>query len=233
MKGVCEKCGRAPKVPGQGQRFCVDCKAAAEWAAARKRQTRVVRDRRPCVICGGVKDPGKGRDFCLKCKAARRKVRRCMRCPAEIPFPKKLCESCKAESVRKRREYDIARHRRYREKHGDPRVGKYKRKPDREGARMRHRLRAEREGRVIPPVPVLPHNSGRAVRYPLAPLLPFMRQYIAERDITELSETGHVRCQTLQQMLDGTLTELRDFQADRLCMAMGLQMSNVYLAQTG
>jgi hypothetical protein len=244
MKGICTKCGRAPKVPGQGQRFCVDCKETAEWAAQRKRQARVVRDRKPCVLCGGIKEPGHGRDFCLKCKAARTPKRRCMSCPAQITPPRRKCDRCRAVAAEAKRESERLRHRRNRKLHPEWYVNEQRRAKRRkrykrtagqaaEDARMRHRLREERKGRLIPPVPVLPRNDRGALRFPAAPLVPFMRQYVAEHDITQLGESAHVRPQTLQEVLDGQLTQLRDFQADRLCMAMGLQMSNVYLAQTG
>lgn len=233
MKGICEKCNRAPKVPGQGQRYCADCKEAAEWARTRKRETRAVVTRRPCLMCGGVKEPGHGRDFCLKCKAKRRKKRTCMSCPAEIEAPARKCTRCRALAAEAKRQYERERHRRNRKLHPEWYAKRRKRYKDNQGARMRHRLRAEKAGRPIAPVSVLPHNNGGATYYPAAPLVPFMRQYVAEADVTVLGEAAHVRALTLTQVLNGEITELRDFQADRLCMAMGLQMSNVYLAQTG
>lgn len=231
MTGICDKCGRAPKVPGQGQRFCVDCKEAAAWARARKRQTRAVRERRPCIGCGGIKEPGHGRDYCKKCKAKRRKQRTCMSCPAQIDAPARKCERCRARAAEAKRAAERERHRRNRAQHPEWYAAYRKRHKDNQGARMRHRLRAEKAGRRIPPVAKIQY--GRKTFFPVAPLIPFMRQYIAEHDITELGESAHVRPHTLQAVLDGHVDELRDFQADNLCIALGLQLSNVYLAQTG
>jgi hypothetical protein len=231
----CEKCGRAPKVLGQGQHYCADCKEAAAWAVERKRMARAVVQRKPCLICGGVKEPGHGREFCLRCAEARKPKRRCMSCPAEIVPPARKCETCKALAVAKRRAFDRQRNRKYRADGvtfpSDRRRRKSKR--DNEGARMRHRLRAERAGRIVGPVRKLPKVAARARHVPAAPLVPFLRQEIAKGvTIEELGERAPMRPHELRKVLDGQTTDLRDFQADRLCVALGLQFNLVYdLAQ--
>lgn len=234
MRGICQKCGRAPKIPGQGRRYCVDCKEAAEWAAARKRQTRLIVERLPCIRCGGVKEPGKGRDLCLKCKEKIRPKRICMSCPTEIQPPARKCKACRAKAFLAKREYERERHRRNRKLHPEWYANRPRRAKDNEGARMRHRLREERKGRVVPPVAKLP-TQDVAYHVPTAPLVPLIREFIAEHDITTLGEASHVRPATLQAVLDGRLQTLRDFQADRLCVALGTQLSYLYrdLAQTG
>jgi hypothetical protein len=236
VSGACVKCG-APKVKGQGQRFCADCKEAAAWLAQRKRQTRAIVKRLPCVICGGVKEPGHGRDICLRCAAARKPKRTCLSCPALIDPPARKCESCRAVIAEAKRKYERERHRRNRREHPEwyvrERQRKRKTNKDNENQRMRHRLRAERAGRPIAPVAVLPKvRADRARRVPAAPLVGFLRQALAETDVTELGQAAHMRPYEIGRVVAGEVVELRDFQADRLCVAMGLQFNLVY-AQTG
>jgi hypothetical protein len=237
MTGVCTKCGRAPKVKGQGQHFCADCKEAAAWLASRKRQTRALVKRRPCLICGGVKEPGHGRDICLRCAAERKPKRKCMSCPALIDAPARKCERCRAIVADTKRRYERERHRRNRREHPEWYVRDSKRKrktkKDNEGQRMRHRLRAEQAGRPIAPVAVLPRvHTERSRRVPTAPLLAFIRQALAEIDVTELGRAAHMRPYEIGRVITGEVVELRDWQADRLCVAMGLQFNLLY-AQTG
>jgi hypothetical protein len=235
---ACVRCGQAPKVKGRGQQFCADCKEAADWVRDRKRQTRTLVKRLPCEICGGVKEPGHGRVICLKCKAARKPKRTCMSCPALIDAPARKCESCRAIVAETKREYERERHRRNRREHPEwysrDRKRKRKRttKKDNEGARMRHRLRAERAGRPIAPVDALPKVRARAYHVPAGPLVPFLRQALAETDLTVLGKMAHMRPFDIGRVITGEVAELRDWQADRLCIAMGLQFNLLYV-QTG
>lgn len=112
----CQACG-GEKLPGQGQKYCAECAELAKWRIQRKRDARAILRRQPCVDCGGRKEPGHGRRVCKMCAAKRRGVRHCLHCPAVIEPPARLCPTCKAEAIKKRRAFDAARHKRYRQTH--------------------------------------------------------------------------------------------------------------------
>lgn len=232
IRQPCALCG-GEKPPGVGRIYCDACQENAQWKAARRTKARAVLRRGACDICGGKKEPGHGRRYCLRCKQAMRKRRRCMSCPAEVPYPQRKCQSCKAKAVLKKRAYEQERHRRNRA------AGKYvNRKRRRKSIRERERqridraLRAEREGRTIKSrvdgLHVKTRMNQARHNVPIAPLLPYLRQQLVEMDVTVFGEIAHVRPHDISRMLEGHLTHVRFAQADRMAVALGLHVDLIY-----
>lgn len=220
----CEKCGGV-KRPGQGQRYCQECYELAVWRAETKEKGRRLMSRQPCIDCGGRKEPGHGKRLCAKCKAKRRIPRYC-RCGVQIEPPKRLCPACKLEAIAKRRDYDRARHRLYRQTH------RIKRKPltlaERQNVRINYRLRRERNGQGPARKPPGPWRPGARDHVPVDPLLPFLRERAVNEPIGAFAEDAGVRPNTVEAVLRGETPTILLASADRLCVALGLTLSLLY-----
>jgi hypothetical protein len=221
----CERCG-GEKLPGQGQRYCADCHELAQWATARKRKTRVVKSRQPCVDCGGIKEPGHGRRVCLRCAKRRRGQRRCLHCRVAIEVPRRLCPSCKAEALAKRRRFDNERNKRYRATHPRP-----NRKPltpaQKEDRHFDYRHRnGESGGRRVLSQETYDkrYGNGKSKRgsLPVGPILGLLEDVDGDV-LARMCETLHVHPDRLRKA-----ERISVVTADRICVYLGMPMSLVF-----
>jgi hypothetical protein len=226
----CERCG-GEKLPGQGQRYCADCHELAQWATARKRKTRVVKSRQPCVDCGGIKEPGHGRRVCLRCAKRRRGQRRCLHCRVAIEVPRRLCPSCKAEALAKRRRFDNERNKRYRATHPKP-----KRKPltkaQNEDRHFNYRQREGENGgrRTLSQAEYVKRygtGTSKTAVVPVGPLVAPLAAYMAEVPETAAAEIANTSPRRIAQILKGEGV-VSVITADKLCVLLGLPFSLLY-----
>lgn len=221
----CQKCG-APKVPGQGQRYCADCKELADWERDRKRKTRVVRDRQPCMICGGVKEPGHGRKFCERCIEQRRHKWVCRGCGVPVPYLRQRCDACKAESRARWAKRAVERHRLYRATHPAP-----KRKPltdaQKQDRRMEYRrIKGETGGRrhLSEELYVQRYGNGKSKgnSLPTGPLLSLCDR-LDEDALRRICAQLNINFRRLRREPRISLAN-----ADRLCVELGTTLTLVY-----
>lgn len=217
----CEGCG-GEKRPGQGVRYCAECAEIAKWRNTRKLHAYAVVARQPCKGCGGRKEPGHGRRFCARCATKRRGMRTCMSCPAIIDVPMRKCPTCRAVAVAKRREYDKARHRRYRATH-KPRRRRTTLK-EKENHRINYRLR---NGGVTRKPPGTWYGGMRS-HIDAAPLVPHLLDRLQHTPVTLLGEVSGVRAMTITEIIEGQARTVLLASADRLCVALGLQLTTLY-----
>jgi DNA-binding Xre family transcriptional regulator len=227
----CPRCG-GEKSPGQGRRYCDDCREIAEWKAERKRKLR--KGRAPCVRCHGIKGPGQGRRLCPACKAKAGRARTPRTCPCGvvIEVPDRLCAACRAASQErkrlKRRDEQRERRRVAREQ-GKREQRKRRKAAERENARIRYRLLAEREGRTLRRAPEVVQITPKRTEVPTAPLVWFLRERLIDTDVEALGEAARIRPYVLSRIVSGDVQRIRLAQADRICVALGLHYDLVYV----
>jgi hypothetical protein len=191
----CENCG-APKVPGQGQRYCAECKELAQWRKEHRERALAVAERHPCEDCGRRKEPGHGRRVCLRCgerrkaaKAARRKAQRrycCRMCGVETGVPWATCRVCRLRSRLRRKQ----RMKLYRERY-DRKRRRRSSKAARELRRMDYRLKREREGKPVTrrsAKPVSDRLNGAYAQVSVEPLVPHLERRLSETSSVALGE---------------------------------------------
>lgn len=207
-KTPCHACGeRENKQPRR--HYCNECLELRRWLAERKSKTRKVLVRRPCRGCGGRKEPGHGQQFCAKCRTLHAQPPVCQRCqvqPVRAKF-KRLCAACVSEAAveyrrrerergRKRaRDRELTRAYRRRLKQDPARHAH-----DLESQRLRHRLRALREGRQ-PRVIAVPVE--RRVWVPGQPLAAALDRLALESDLEAVCELAGVSCRQVTRWRRG------------------------------
>lgn len=230
------KCG-APKLPGQGQRYCAECKELARWRAERKRSTRVVRKRDPCADCGGIKPPGHGRRVCDKCsaqrraaKAARRRAKRhycCRMCGVETGIPWATCRICHLRSRYRRKQ----RMKAYRASWDRKHRGRQNR-AKREARKMDYRLKRERDGKPVtrrPPNGYAPGRyNGAYAQISAEPLLPHLSHRLSDTSSTALGEVANVDPYKIECIVQSKTATIALASADRLCVALGVPFVELY-----
>lgn len=227
----CQGCG-GQKLPGQGQRYCADCKENADWRRKRKRSTRVIQERHPCLACGGRKEPGHGRQYCVRCAAKVYKNRRrwrhhqryCRNCQTPIPSARVICDACKLAALERRRQRQII----YRKRNAAKRRRKLSAR-DRETRRIRYRLNRERAGRpVTRRSPGGWRDRGANAQISAEPLLPLLERRLADTPVTVLGDVARVSPYRLEAIVQGKAATLAMQSADRLCVALGVAFESVY-----
>lgn len=245
----CRQCGRAKDCPrlicATGHPTCRACAAANRREGKRKANRR---RNRPCSDCGGPKQPGVGRRYCDAC-LARRHQRRC-KCGAAIGPRRRTCDTCKRERKRKanllwnmqHREAANAAQRRYYHRHPERARAATQRwyahvrqDPEAwarllESHRMGARLRAERNGHALPPVPEhrYPGPSKRGALDP-APVRKLVREWMAAGGLlTELADVARVSERLLGRLLGEEQPGISLMAADRIVVALGLHLDLIY-----
>jgi hypothetical protein len=249
----CRRCGRPRRVPDQiartGYPTCHECTAAHREAYNRAYSLSQLR----CSGCGGPKPEGQGRRYCPSCAEARRReaaqrrapARYCRYCGVPVAPRRHACEDCKLERkraanrrwIRLHRAESAAAQRRYAARHPERAAAatrrwyaEVKRDPERYAAllethRMGERLRAERNGHPLPPVPEdqYPAASPHWRLEDPEPLRELVRDWTRGSDQAELARTAGVSDRLIYRLLheDSGITVAA---ADRLLMAMGLHL---------
>jgi len=230
-------CG-APKLPGQGQRYCADCREARVWRAERRKVTLTVVSRKPCIDCGGIKEPGHGRRLCTKCvakrklaRAVRRKAMRhyyCRGCGVETGRPWATCDACHAKAIERRKERMKVYRARWNRTH---RRRRRMSKVERENRKIDYRLKREREGKPVtrkPPNGVLKRWDGAYVEVSAAPLLPYLERRLSETPSTVLGEVAKVNPTRLESIVQLKASTIALGAADRLCVELGVPFAELY-----
>jgi hypothetical protein len=231
----CENCG-APKVPGQGQRYCAECKELAQWRKEHRERALAVAERHPCEDCGRRKEPGHGRRVCLRCgerrkaaKAARRKAQRrycCRMCGVETGVPWATCRVCRLRSRLRRKQ----RMKLYRERY-DRKRRRRSSKAARELRRMDYRLKREREGKPVTrrsAKPVSDRLNGAYAQVSVEPLVPHLERRLSETSSVALGEIAKVNPTKLESIVAMKATTIAVGAADRLCVELGVPFAELY-----
>lgn len=260
MTRRCRRCGRAKTVgKGIGATGIPTCHACT---ARHKREEAVdyhlrAHPTQPCSRCGGPKPRGKGRRLCDTCLHP---PRRCEGCGAEVPARHKVCAACKRARKRESsRRWNAA----HPEKVAKARREWVERHPDRyqhaqrawyerlkadpvayadylELRRMDHRLRAERDGRPLPPVPEHRYPAV-ATRWSLdpEPLRQLVLEYLAQDEgdngdrvrpytAETLGRAAGVSARLIYRLLHEPDKRISVVAADRLAVALGTHLDLLY-----
>jgi hypothetical protein len=204
------------------------------------------------------------------------KTRRCRVCGADRLCPDEIrrngpatCQACvpaqrnahrrrwAAANPERQREYD----RRWRESHPEQAretSARWKREhPEQvnEQQRMAYRMRAEREGRAVKPVPaeIYEHRygpstgAGQSLNIDAAPLARVLRGWVDDEGVNDhygerhdglhtsvrLARTSGVSARTIGRIRAGETTRVSVIAADRLALAMGTHLDLIYTDAPG
>jgi hypothetical protein len=243
----CRRCDRDRAVPEQIAAYGLPTCHRCTRKHARKHNRSRYR-RQPCTDCGGPKPRGRGHRYCRACQARRQQPqpRHCKDCGAEVGPRRYTCDACQRELHRynsrawanthrdKVREasrryarthpevVEAAWRRRYAALKADPKAwADYL-----ESARFQYRLKAERDGRPVAPVP--------EERYPQAsphwrvedpePLRELVREWMRDSDQADLARTAGVSDRLIYRLLHESDSRITVAAADRIVTALGLHL---------
>lgn len=203
--------------------------------------------------CGDPKPHGSGRRLCDACATPATPVVRCAGCGVELPSARRRrCDACKATAHRAKIErsqrWNLAHpetmraaHARYRARHPD-RIRVAQRRWTsavaadparlerlRETKRLGARLRAERNGRPLPPVaPERYANPSYKWKVPAGPLREQLREQVSLGEHAALAADAGVSERLLYRLLHENLEHISVVAADRIAIALGLHLDLLY-----
>lgn len=253
----CATCERAPRRPPfvttpcgacgsrenkqRGKQLCDECKALSQWRNSTRSKSRSVVLRQPCRRCGKRKSPGRGKQFCDACEIANRQANRCRNCKTEPVRAegKRICVRCHEQSLQRVRELEAERSRR-RTREGKRKVfdqtayQRVRHDPAKwahslETQRLRRRLKAARDGRVLREY--LPAAEA-AFELPARPLALVFDALAAATDLATVCDLASVQERAVHRWRTGGVKTIDSIEADAILTALDLFWWEVWCEET-